>query len=90
MDSGLLNFPDLKIPQVFELDDMFGFCQDNTRSGEREIRNQISQFNPNLGNSRYHSFNLLKSLTYDKIREIESRLELFCIRTNILFCESDV
>jgi hypothetical protein len=26
--SGLLNFPDLKIPQVFELDDIFCFCQD--------------------------------------------------------------
>jgi len=26
--SGLLNFPDLKIPQVFELDDIFYFCQD--------------------------------------------------------------
>ena len=28
MDSGLLDLPELKIPQVFELDDMFGFCQD--------------------------------------------------------------
>jgi hypothetical protein len=26
--SGLLNFPDLKILQVFELDDIFCFCQD--------------------------------------------------------------
>jgi len=28
--SGLLNFYDLKIPQVFKLDDMFGFCQDTS------------------------------------------------------------
>ena len=26
--SGLLNFPDLKILQVSELDDIFCFCQD--------------------------------------------------------------
>ena len=29
--SGLLNFTDLKITQVFELDDMFGFCQGMSR-----------------------------------------------------------
>ena len=36
----LLNFPDLKIPQVPELYDMFGFCQDNSTFPKPEIWNQ--------------------------------------------------
>ena len=35
-------------------------------------------------------FNLLKSLTSGKIKRVKMRPELVRMRTNILFCESDV
>jgi hypothetical protein len=41
-----------------------------------ETWNQISQLNPNLWNSRYHNFNLLKYLTSGRIKLSKMRLEL--------------
>ena len=67
----LLNFPDLKIPQVPELYDIFGFCQDNSTYWSREISSGKPSLNSAALTNIHHLFHQSLSLGAELMHDIE-------------------